>query len=143
MSSALPKLGTGCVASRDAGEFKPLGSPCMLSGSAPALGSRRVRLAPDMSKIPPACSRIFFQLSPRGRVLVHPRAGALPETMALSRYWRGGITPVSVVRLGSASACRVDFVAELEMSFDRGLWALAGGGRWLFFIDTTHPHIQI
>ena len=41
---------------------------------------------------------------------------------ALSRYWRGGITPVSVVRLGSASACRVDFVAELEMSFDRGLW---------------------
>ena len=122
-------------------------SPAMrnpkVPGSAPALGCRRVRLAPGMSKVPPACSRIFFQLSPRGRVLVHPRAGALPETMALSRYWRGGITPVSVVRLGSASACRVDFVAELEMSFDRGLWALAGGGRWLFFIDTTHPHIQI
>ena len=32
----------------------------------------------------------FFQLSPRGRVLVHPGAGALPETMALSRLWRGG-----------------------------------------------------
>ena len=32
----------------------------------------------------------FFQLSLRGRVLVHPRAGALPETMALSRLWRGG-----------------------------------------------------
>ena len=53
----------------------------MVSGSAPALGRRRVRLAPDISKIPPACGRIFFQLSPRGRVLVHPRAGALPETM--------------------------------------------------------------
>jgi len=32
----------------------------------------------------------FFQLSPRGRVLVHPGAGALPETMALSRLWQGG-----------------------------------------------------
>ena len=39
----------------------------MVSGSAPAFGRRRVRLAPDMSKIPPACGRIFFQLSPRGR----------------------------------------------------------------------------
>ena len=28
----------------------------------------------------------FFQLSPRGRVLVHPRAGALPETRALPRF---------------------------------------------------------
>ena len=62
----------------------------MVPGSTHALGRRRVRLAPDMSKIPPACGRIFFQLSPRGRVLVHPRAGALPETMALSRLWRGG-----------------------------------------------------
>ena len=62
----------------------------MVPGSAPAFGRRRVRLAPDISKIPPACGRIFFQLSPRGRVLVHPRAGALPETMALSRLWRGG-----------------------------------------------------
>ena len=102
-------------------------------------GAPRARHVEDSTGLQPH----FFQLSPRGRVLVHPRAGALPETMALSRYWRGGITPVSVVRLGSASACRVDFVAELEMSFDRGLWALAGGGRWLFFIDTTHPHIQI
>ena len=32
----------------------------------------------------------FSQLSPRGRVLMHPRAGALPETMALARLWRGG-----------------------------------------------------
>ena len=62
----------------------------MVPGSTHALGRRRVRLAPDISKIPPACGRIFFQLSPRGRVLVHPRAGALPETMALSRLWRGG-----------------------------------------------------
>ena len=62
----------------------------MVSGSAPALGRRRVRLAPDMSKIPPACGLNFVQLSPRGRVLVHPRADALPKTMALSRLWQGG-----------------------------------------------------
>ena len=55
-----------------------------VSGSAPALGRHRVRLAPDMSRIPPACGRIF-QLSPRGRELVPPRASALPETMALPR----------------------------------------------------------
>ena len=36
----------------------------MVPGSAPALGCRRVRLAPDMSKIPPAYGRIFFE-SPR------------------------------------------------------------------------------
>ena len=142
MSSALPKLGTGCVASRDAGDFKILGFLCMVSGSAPALGSRRVRLAPDMSKIPPACSRIFFQLSPRGRVLVPPRAGALPETMALSRYWRGGMTQASVVRLWSAAASRVDFIAELGTSFDGGLCSLAGcGGMFIFLIDTTHLDI--
>ena len=28
----------------------------------------------------------FFQLSPRGRVLVHPRAGALPGTRALPAF---------------------------------------------------------
>ena len=55
----------------------------MVSGSAPALGCRRVRLAPDISKIPPACGRIFYKLTPRGAVLVHPRAGALSETVAL------------------------------------------------------------
>ena len=45
----------------------------MVSGSAPALGCRRVRLAPDISKIPPACGRFFYKLNPRGG-----RAGA-PE----------------------------------------------------------------
>ena len=57
----------------------------MVSGSAPALGCRRVRLAPDISKIPPACGRFFYKLNPRGAVLVHPRAGALSETVALLR----------------------------------------------------------
>ena len=61
----------------------------MVSGSAPALGRRRVRLAPDMSKIPPACGR-FFLTQPADLVLVHPRAGALPKTMPLLRLWRGG-----------------------------------------------------
>ena len=37
----------------------------MVPGSTHALGRRRVRLAPDMSKIPPACGRIFFN-SARG-----------------------------------------------------------------------------
>ena len=64
--------------------------------------------------------------------------GALPETMALSRYWRGSMTPVSVVRLGSAAASRVDFVAELVMSFDRVLWGLARAERCLVFLLTQH-----
>ena len=54
-------------------------------GERARLGRCRVRLAPDLSKIPPACSRIF-QLSPRGRVLVRPRAGALPETVRGVRH---------------------------------------------------------
>ena len=36
----------------------------MVSGSAPALGCRRVRLAPEKSKMPPACGRIFFNSNP-------------------------------------------------------------------------------
>ena len=64
-------------------------SPIRRLNEPEALGCRRVRLARDMWKIPPACNRIFFQLRPRGRVLVHPRAGTLPETMALPRLWRG------------------------------------------------------
>ena len=64
----------------------------MVPGSTHALGRRRVRLAPDMSTIPPACGRIFFQLSLRGRVLVHPRAGALPETMALCAFGEAGMS---------------------------------------------------
>ena len=82
----------------------------MVPGSAPAFGRRRVRLAPDISKIPPACGRIFFQLSLRGRVLVHPRAGALPETMALSRLWRGGDE-----RLHRRFTLPVEFVIPLEI----------------------------
>jgi len=155
--------GDGKAVCRTGVESSPMRNP-KVPGSAPALGCRRVRLAPDMSKMPPACGRIFFnsarggacwctrgrarsqgpgrcragsevdekgrlshwrgkpsdeeskgpgerarprvpsgaprarhvesstglqphffQLSPRGRVLVHPRAGALPGTRALPR----------------------------------------------------------
>jgi hypothetical protein len=44
-------------------------------------GAPRARLVETTTGLRPHS----FQLSPRGRVLVHPRAGALPETMALSR----------------------------------------------------------
>ena len=73
-----------------------------------ALGCRRVRLAPEMSKIPPACGHIFLNAARGGRVLVHPRAGALPETMALSRLWRGD-------RLQRRFAWPVEFVVPLEI----------------------------
>jgi hypothetical protein len=39
---------------------------CMVSGSAPALGRCRVRPAPDLSKNPPACGRIFFNSAREG-----------------------------------------------------------------------------
>ena len=97
-------------------------------------GAPRARHVEDSTGLQPH----FFHLSPRGRVLVPPRAGAIPETMALSRYWRGSMTPVSVVRLGSAAASRVDFVAELVMSFDRVLWGLARAERCLVFLLTQH-----
>ena len=60
-------------------------SPIRRLNEPEALGCRRGRLALEIWKIPPACGHIFFQISPRGRVLVHPRAGALPEAMALPR----------------------------------------------------------
>ena len=142
MSSALPKLGMGCVASRDAGDFKILGSPCMVSGSAPALGSRRVRLAPDMSKIPPACGHIFFNSS-RGGTCWCTRGGRAPRDHgAVALLTRRDERPRSSGS-GLMRQSRVDFVAELGTSFDDGLRGLARDGRWLFFIDTTHHHIQI
>ena len=92
----------------------------MVPGSAHALRRRRGRLAPDISKIPPACGRIFFQLSRRGGGLVHPRAGALPETMALSRRWRGGDERLGELaasgeRLHRRFTLPVEFVIPLEI----------------------------
>jgi len=48
-------------------------------GSAVALGRCRVRLAPDLSKIPPACGR-YFSNQPAGARAGAPEAGALPGT---------------------------------------------------------------
>ena len=111
----------------------------MVPGSAPAFGGAS---RPTYRKFHrPAAA--YFSTQPAGARAGAPEAGALPETMALSRYWRGGMTPASVVRLGSDAASRVDSVAELGTSFDDGLRGLARDGRWLFFIDTTHHHIQI
>ena len=47
-------------------------------GSAPALGCRRVRLAPDMSKMPPACGRIF-STQPAGARAGAPEGGRAPR----------------------------------------------------------------
>jgi hypothetical protein len=56
-------------------------------GSAVALGRCRVRPRARLVETTTGLRPHSFQLSPRGRVLVHPRAGALPETMALSRHF--------------------------------------------------------
>ena len=45
----------------------------------------------------------FFQLSARGRVLGHPRAGAVHETVALPRLWRGGDDRLRSLRFGVAA----------------------------------------
>ena len=74
--------------------------------------------APDRSKIPPACGHNFFQISPRGRVLVHPRAGALPETMALPRLWRGG---------DSRGLLRVDFAPASKLRAAISIYAKKPG----------------
>ena len=66
-------------------------SPAMrhprVPGSAPALGCRRVRPAPDMSKVPPACGRIFFNSArggarwcTRGRARSQGHGAAAPST---------------------------------------------------------------
>jgi hypothetical protein len=186
-AACVSELGTsfdgGCVPRELQSNFQMSCFSRMVPGTAPALGRCRVRLAPDLSKQPPACGRIFFnsaregtcwctrggcaprdlgaaapffaaqppricsgtrnefrrrlcsltacsqifkcrafrawsrgprppsgavgcasrptcrnnhrpaaaffQLSPRGRVLVHPGAGALPGTSALPRHERG------------------------------------------------------
>ena len=56
-----------------------------IPGSAPALGCRRVRLAPDMSKMPPACGRIF-STQPAGARAGAPGGGRAPRDMALPRF---------------------------------------------------------
>jgi hypothetical protein len=65
-------------------------------------GAPRARLVENSTGLRPH----LFQLSPRGRVLVHPRAGALPGTRALSRHWRGvGMTGLGrPLRIGGAAA---------------------------------------
>ena len=50
----------------------------MVSGSAPALGRRRVRLAPDMLKIPPAYGCIF-STQPAGARADAPEGGRAPR----------------------------------------------------------------
>jgi hypothetical protein len=63
------------------------------------LGCRRVRPPPPHpSKKPPSCGRIHFPTPPRGRVLVHPRACALPGTQKLPRQVREGGTGVPPVK---------------------------------------------
>ena len=87
----------------------------MVPGSAPALrsvgstsrwpsGAPRARDVENTTGLRPH----FFERSPRGRVLVHPRAGAIPETMALSRLWRGD-------RLQRRFTWPVEFVVPLEI----------------------------
>jgi len=50
-------------------------------------GAPRARLVEEATGLRPH----FFPLSPRGRVLVHPRAGALPGTTGRCRaMWQGG-----------------------------------------------------
>ncbi len=66
-------------------------------------GAPRARHVEDSTGLRPH----FFQLSPRGRVLVRPRAGALPGTMALSRLWRGGDDRRQVSSSGSGGTVSI------------------------------------
>jgi hypothetical protein len=79
----------------------------MVPGSAPALGCRRVRLAPDLSKQPPACGRIFFNSA---------REGACWCTRG--RVRSPGHRRCRAIFCGAAASIPV---AELGTSFD-GAW---------------------
>ena len=57
-------------------------------------GAPRARLVEEATGLRPQS----FPISPRGRVLVHPRAGAVPGTLALPRRCREGGTGVSPVK---------------------------------------------
>jgi len=66
-------------------------------------GAPRARLVETTTGLRPH----FFQLSPRGRVLVHPGAGALPGTSALPRHF------LRRSRLDSCSGTRTEFRRRL------------------------------
>ena len=66
-------------------------------------GAPRARLVETTTGLRPH----FFQLSPRGRVLVHPGAGALPGTSALPRHF------LRRTRLDSCSGTRNEFRRRL------------------------------
>ncbi len=87
----------------------------MVPGSAPALGCRRVRLAPDLSKQPPACGRIFFNSA---------REGACWCTRG--RVRSPGPRRCRAIFCGAAASIPV---AELGTSFDGGWRGLASCSR--------------
>ena len=66
-----------------------------IPGSAPALGCRRVRPAPDMSKMPPACGRIFFN-SARGGACWCTRGRARSQGPERCRAFDSPIVPPKV-----------------------------------------------
>jgi hypothetical protein len=66
-------------------------------------GAPRARLVEEATGLRPH----FFQLSPRGRVLVHPGAGAVPEAVALPRHF------LRRSRLDSCSGTRNEFRRRL------------------------------
>ena len=72
----------------------PMRNP-RVPGSAPALGCRRVRLAPDMSKMPPACGRIFFN-SARGGACWCTRGRARSQGPGRCRAFDSPIVPPKV-----------------------------------------------
>ena len=76
-------------------------------GSAVALGRCRVRLAPDLSEKFHRPAAAIFRISPRGRVLVHPRRVRSPGPGAVAprRSYRM-LDPPPGGRVAEAAAVR-------------------------------------
>ena len=74
----------------------------MVPGSAPALGCRRVRLAPDLSKQPPACGRIFFNSAREGACWCTRGRVRSPGPRRCRAIFCGAAASIPVAELGTS-----------------------------------------
>ncbi len=99
--------------SQPAVEFSKAAFSCMVPGSAPALGCRRVCLAPDLLKQAPACGRIFSTQPARARAGA-PGGGCAPRDRGAAALVWSPKAQARMRRLGGSCELGIGFAYECE-----------------------------
>jgi hypothetical protein len=87
-------------------ELNGLGERACPRAPSGALGRRRVRLAPDISKIPPACGRIFFNSARGGACWCTRGRARSPRPWRCRAFGEAGMSGLA----GGGAASLVEFV---------------------------------